>query len=99
MKINEQFAEAKIDVEKKLTELRNKVVSWFPNFTKYAEEKSYEDRLRLVLPYQGLTDVDEANLWDTMQQRLKYDADKHMWGFQEGETPDLVEFRGKMLSQ
>ena len=98
MTINEQYTEAKTDAEKKLTELRNQVVSWFPNFTKYADERGYEDRLRLVLPYQGLTDVDEANLWDTMQQRLKYNADKHMWGFQEGETPDLVEFRGKMLS-
>lgn len=72
---------------------------WLPNFTKYANEECFKDGLRLILPDTILDETMQKSLWDTMEERAKFNEDSDMWGFQEDETPDNLYYLGESLAQ
>lgn len=52
-----------------------------PNFTKYENHDCFSDGLKFIAPNEVLTEEQRNDLWETMNQRLKYDSDGDMWGF------------------
>lgn len=94
MKLNKLSADSKEETEAKFAALRHKVVTWMPNFSKYASEELYAKNLRFVLPNAGLLEDEDKHLWDDMEQRIKYDTNAEMWGFEDGETPVTVRYKG-----
>ena len=98
MKLYHSGNEARVRAEAKLRELQERVAVWMPNFTKYESETCFSEGLRLILPDTLMDTQTQTELWDTMHQRLKFNEDSDMWGFQEDESPSNLYFQGEPLA-